>query len=154
MPARAVNGHADVAGASPPPKSQPASPASAKANGKAPERPDKATTQAWPHNAHLLYLRHMLMPFVYGSFFVADDQQHRRKLQHGRTWLTQAPEDTWAGDREPVEAAANMLITRVAFDLLRAPSFREAAAAYIQRKLDQLRYPAYIGPLKVGGGQL
>lgn len=42
-----------------------------------------------------------------------------------------------------------MLITRVAFDLLRAPSFRDAAAAYIQRKLDQLRYPAYIGPLKV-----
>lgn len=61
----------------------------------------------------------------------------------------QAPEDTWAGEREPVEAAANMLITRVAFDLLRAPSFRDAAAAYIQRKLDQLRYPAYIGPLKV-----
>jgi hypothetical protein len=48
-----------------------------------------------------------------------------------------------------VEAAANMLITRVAFDLLRAPSFRDAAAAYIQRKLDQLRYPAYIDSLKV-----
>ena len=61
----------------------------------------------------------------------------------------QAPEDTWAGAREPVEAAANMLITRVAFDLLRAPSFRDAAAAYIQRKLDQLRYPAYIDSLKV-----
>jgi len=62
----------------------------------------------------------------------------------------QAPEESWAGEREPVEAAANMLITRVAFDLLRAPTFRDAAAAYIQRKLDQLRYPAYIGPLKVG----
>ncbi len=42
-----------------------------------------------------------------------------------------------------------MLITRVAFDLLRAPSFQDAAAAYIQRKLDQLRYPAYIDSLKV-----
>lgn len=42
-----------------------------------------------------------------------------------------------------------MLITRVAFDLLRTPSFRDAAAAYIQRKLDQLRYPAYIDRLKV-----
>jgi hypothetical protein len=42
-----------------------------------------------------------------------------------------------------------MLITRVAFDLLRAPSFRDAAASYIQRKLDQLRYPAYIDSLKV-----
>ena len=62
---------------------------------------------------------------------------------------SQAPEDTWAGAREPVEAAANMLITRVAFDLLRAPSFQDAAAAYIQRKLDQLRYPAYIDSLKV-----
>lgn len=48
-----------------------------------------------------------------------------------------------------MEAAANMLITRVAFDLLRAPSFQDAAAAYIQRKLDQLRYPAYIDSLKV-----
>ena len=55
----------------------------------------------------------------------------------------------WAPEREPVEAAANMMITRVAFDLLRAPSFRAAAAAYVQKKLDQLRYPAYIGPLKV-----
>lgn len=61
----------------------------------------------------------------------------------------QGGEGAWAAHTEPPEAAANMFMTRLAFDLLRAPAFQTATAAYVQRKLDQLRYPPFIGPLKV-----
>ena len=60
----------------------------------------------------------------------------------------QASDEIWGLPLQPVEAAANMLIARVGFDLLRSPAFQTAASAYVQKKLDQLRLPPYIGPLK------
>ena len=62
--------------------------------------------------------------------------------------VLQAPDEIWGLPLQPVEAAANMLIARVGFDLLRSPAFQAAASAYVQKKLDQLRLPPYIGPLK------
>ena len=56
----------------------------------------------------------------------------------------------WGLPVQPVEVAANMLAARLGFDLLRSPAFEASAMAYIQKKLDQLRLPAYIGPLQVG----
>ena len=61
----------------------------------------------------------------------------------------QASDEIWGLPVQPAEAAANMLIARVGFDLLRSPTFQAAASAYVQKKLDQLRLPPYIGPLKV-----
>jgi hypothetical protein len=49
----------------------------------------------------------------------------------------------------PIEDGANMFITRFAFDLLRNPAFEAAAKAHVQKKLDQLRYPAYMQSLQV-----
>ena len=60
----------------------------------------------------------------------------------------QAPDEIWGLPLQPAEAAANMLIARVGFDLLRSPAFQTAASAYVQKKLDQFRLPPYIGPLK------
>ena len=62
----------------------------------------------------------------------------------------QASDEIWGLPLQPAEAAANMLIARVGFDLLRSPAFQTAASAYVQKKLDQFRLPPYIGPLKVG----
>ena len=63
--------------------------------------------------------------------------------------MSQASDEIWGLPLQPVETAVNMLIARVGFDLLRSPTFQTAASAYVQKKLDQLRLPPYIGPLKV-----
>lgn len=42
-----------------------------------------------------------------------------------------------------------MLLARLFFDLLRAPSFEASTAAYVQKKLDQLSLPPFMGPLQV-----
>jgi len=65
------------------------------------------------------------------------------------TMPVQASDEIWGLPLQPAEAAANMLIARVGFDLLRSPAFQAAASAYVQKKLDQFRLPPYIGPLKV-----
>ncbi len=50
----------------------------------------------------------------------------------------------------PVEAAANLLLARAGFDLLRSVDFKQRVAAHVQRKLGQLRVPEYIHSLEVG----
>ena len=50
---------------------------------------------------------------------------------------------------ETPEAAANLLLARLFFDLLRAPSFEAAAAANAQRRLDRLSLPSFMEPLQV-----
>ena len=49
-----------------------------------------------------------------------------------------------------VEHAINMLLARVAFDLLRSPKFKLQVIAHIQKKLDELKVPDYINALQVG----
>ncbi len=71
------------------------------------------------------------------------------KVTPGTAHVPQGSDEIWGLPLQPVEAAANMLIARVGFDLLRSPTFQAAASAYVQKKLDQLRLPPYIGPLKV-----
>ena len=48
-----------------------------------------------------------------------------------------------------IEHAINMLLARVAFDLLRSPKFKQQVVAHIQKKLDELKVPDYINALKV-----
>jgi hypothetical protein len=48
----------------------------------------------------------------------------------------------------PVEAAANMLLARAGFDLLRSGAFKERVAAHIRRKLALQRVPDYITSLE------
>ena len=55
----------------------------------------------------------------------------------------------WGLPLQPVEVAANMMAARLGFDLLRTPAFEAGIVAYVQKKMDQLRLPPYIGPLKV-----
>ena len=49
----------------------------------------------------------------------------------------------------PIEHAINMLLARVAFDLLRSPKFKQQVVAHIQKKLDELKVPDYINALQV-----
>ena len=49
----------------------------------------------------------------------------------------------------PIEAAVNMCLARVAFDLLRSAAFKQRMHAHIQRKLDVLRIPEYIQSIEV-----
>lgn len=49
----------------------------------------------------------------------------------------------------PVEAAANMLLARAGFDLLRSAAFKERVTAQIRRKLALQRVPDYITSLEV-----
>ena len=49
----------------------------------------------------------------------------------------------------PVEAAVNMLLARVGFDLLRGAAFKQRVHAQIQKKLDVLRVPEYIQSIEV-----
>jgi hypothetical protein len=49
----------------------------------------------------------------------------------------------------PVEAGVNLLLARVAFDLLRSAAVKEQVHAHIQRKLNLLRVPEYISSLEV-----
>ena len=49
----------------------------------------------------------------------------------------------------PVEAAVNMLLARVGFDLLRSAAFKQRLHAHIQKKLDVLRIPEYIQSIEV-----
>ena len=49
-----------------------------------------------------------------------------------------------------IEHAINMLLARVAFDLLRSPRFKAYVMAYVQKKLDDLKVPDYINALQVG----
>ncbi|KAK9815183.1 hypothetical protein WJX73_010239 [Symbiochloris irregularis] len=46
----------------------------------------------------------------------------------------------WLG----TEVAVNMLLTRIAFDLLRSDAFRDKVKAHIQRKINELRLPEFI----------
>ena len=48
-----------------------------------------------------------------------------------------------------IEHAINMLLARVAFDLLRSPKFKQQVVAHIQKKLDELKVPDYINALQV-----
>lgn len=48
-----------------------------------------------------------------------------------------------------IEHAVNMLLARVAFDLLRSPKFKLQVIAHIQKKLDELKVPDYINALQV-----
>ena len=48
-----------------------------------------------------------------------------------------------------IEHAVNMLMARVAFDLLRSPRFKQYVMAYVQKKLDDLKAPDYINALQV-----
>lgn len=48
-----------------------------------------------------------------------------------------------------IEHAINMLLARVAFDLLRSPKFKLQIIAHIQKKLDELKVPDYINALQV-----
>ena len=48
-----------------------------------------------------------------------------------------------------IEHAINMLLARVAFDLLRSPKFKQQVMAHIQKKLDELKVPDYINALQV-----
>ena len=48
-----------------------------------------------------------------------------------------------------IEHAVNMLLARVAFDLLRSPKFKLQIIAHIQKKLDELKVPDYINALQV-----
>ena len=48
-----------------------------------------------------------------------------------------------------IEHAVNMLLARVAFDLLRSPRFKAQVVAHIQKKLDELKKPDYINALQV-----
>ena len=49
-----------------------------------------------------------------------------------------------------IEHAVNMLMARIAFDLLRSPRFKQYVMAYVQKKLDDLKAPDYINALQVG----
>lgn len=48
-----------------------------------------------------------------------------------------------------IEHAVNMLMARVAFDLLRSPRFKQYVMTYVQKKLDDLKVPDYINALQV-----
>ncbi|KAK9817962.1 hypothetical protein WJX72_004986 [[Myrmecia] bisecta] len=48
-----------------------------------------------------------------------------------------------------VEHAINMLLARLAFDLLRSPDFRAEVKARIQKKVNELRMPDYVHNLEV-----
>ena len=54
----------------------------------------------------------------------------------------------------PIEHAVNMLLARVAFDLLRSPKFKQQVVAHIQKKLDELKVPDYINALQVQASTL
>ena len=49
-----------------------------------------------------------------------------------------------------MEHAANMLMARVGFDLLRSEAFQALATAHVQRKLNELRLPDFINSIEVG----
>ena len=53
------------------------------------------------------------------------------------------------GQTLAVEHAANMLMARVGFDILRSESFQGLATAHVQRKLNELRLPDFINSIEV-----
>ena len=57
--------------------------------------------------------------------------------------------DTGGAHTIAIEHAVNMLLARVAFDLLRSPKFKLQIIAHIQKKLDELKVPDYINALQV-----
>ena len=57
--------------------------------------------------------------------------------------------DTKASQYHPVECAVNMLLARVAFDVLRNPDVKQKLIAHIHRKVNELRFPSYIHGIEV-----
>ncbi|KAL0038199.1 hypothetical protein WJX79_007719 [Trebouxia sp. C0005] len=57
--------------------------------------------------------------------------------------------DTGGAHTIAIEHAINMLLARVAFDLLRSPKFKLQIIAHIQKKLNELKVPDYINALQV-----
>ena len=53
------------------------------------------------------------------------------------------------GRYHPVESAVNMLLARVAFDVLRNPEVKQKLIAHIYRKVNELRFPSYIHGIEV-----
>jgi len=62
--------------------------------------------------------------------------------------------DTGGAHTIAIEHAINMLLARVAFDLMRSPKFKLQIIAHIQKKLDELKVPDYINALQVSHGHL
>ena len=49
-----------------------------------------------------------------------------------------------------MECAVNMLLARVAFDVLRNPEVKQKLISHIHRKVNELRFPSYIHGIEVG----
>ena len=49
----------------------------------------------------------------------------------------------------PIECAVNMLLARVAFDILRSPDAKKGLIAHIHKKMNELRFPDYIHGIEV-----
>ena len=82
------------------------------------------------------------------SFNLAADTSSRRISQRGRRHKAHASAAAHL-PTVPIEAAVNMCLARVAFDLLRSAAFKQRMHAHIQRKLDVLRIPEYIQSIEV-----
>ena len=82
-----------------------------------------------------------------GVTFAADTGS-RRLSQRGRRRKAHASAAAHLPS-VPIEAAVNMCLARVAFDLLRSAAFKQRMHAHIQRKLDVLRIPEYIQSIEV-----
>ena len=78
----------------------------------------------------------------------AADTGSRRVSQRGRRRKAHASAAAHLPS-VPIEAAVNMCLARVAFDLLRSAAFKQRMHAHIQRKLDVLRIPEYIQSIEV-----
>lgn len=63
---------------------------------------------------------------------------------------TKVQEDKRESGYHPVECAVNMLLARVAFDVLRNPDVKQKLIAHIHRKVNELRFPSYIHGIEVG----
>lgn len=54
-----------------------------------------------------------------------------------------------AQEFHPVECAVNMLLARLAFDVLRNPEVKDRLIAHIHRKVNELRFPSYMHGIEV-----
>ncbi len=77
------------------------------------------------------------------------DFLHGRICMHAEAGPVKLDHQQLPSGYHPVECAVNMLLARIAFDVLRSPEVKQKLIAHIHRKVNELRFPSYIHGIEV-----